>query len=147
MPASRVRSVREAVRPLRSLHDPVDEEGGQLELMLVLVDEKTPQPDQAVTERNLHACLERLLPTLPHRERDVILSRFGLAGREPQTLDEISERLGVTRERVRQIQNGALATLRKSFMALDRPALKPCRRAVASKVSAPNSFQPAVMAS
>jgi len=50
---------------------------------------------------------------LSHREREVIAGRFGLHDREPETLEELSGRLGLTRERVRQIQNDAMLKLKR----------------------------------
>jgi len=75
------------------------------------------RPEMAVEDPEPHAAetradVEKLLATLTPKEADVIRRRFGI-GTEPATFDEIGEDLGVGRERVRQIERKALATLRK----------------------------------
>jgi RNA polymerase nonessential primary-like sigma factor len=57
--------------------------------------------------------LDTWVATLSGREREVLEGRFGLHGREPETLEVISVRLGLTRERVRQLQNEALYKLKR----------------------------------
>lgn len=61
--------------------------------------------------------LESLLPALPERDRQVVIWRYGLLDGEPQTLAEIGQRIGVSRERVRQIEKQALASLRENEAA------------------------------
>ena len=56
--------------------------------------------------------LEQLLDSLSEREADVIRMRFGLGGIEPQTLEQIGEFFGLTRERIRQIESKTMAKLR-----------------------------------
>ncbi len=55
--------------------------------------------------------IEHALSALPERERQVIELRFGLHGGQPRTLDEVGRTFGVTRERIRQIENSTLKTL------------------------------------
>lgn len=57
---------------------------------------------------------KRFLSVLPERSRDILIKRFGLGEDEPMTLEAIGEEYGITRERVRQIENAALASVRKS---------------------------------
>jgi RNA polymerase nonessential primary-like sigma factor len=57
--------------------------------------------------------LEEWVGTLSEREKEVLEGRFGLHGREPETLDVLGARLDLTRERVRQVQNEALAKLKR----------------------------------
>jgi RNA polymerase nonessential primary-like sigma factor len=59
--------------------------------------------------------LENHLSSLSHREREVLTDRFGLHDREPQTLEALAERMGLTRERIRQIQQEALAKLKQQM--------------------------------
>jgi RNA polymerase primary sigma factor len=56
--------------------------------------------------------LDGLLTTMPERERKVIELRFGLGGEQPRTLEEVGQRFGVTRERIRQIEAKTMAHLR-----------------------------------
>jgi RNA polymerase primary sigma factor len=81
------------------------------------VDERTPEPGSTLAQseefRRLQALLERLKPT----EATVLRLRFGLAGEEPQTLAQIGERLGMSRERARQIEREALKRLHKDLAA------------------------------
>jgi RNA polymerase nonessential primary-like sigma factor len=69
--------------------------------------------------------LESWIASLSSREREVLEGRFGLHNREPETLDTLSQRLGLTRERVRQVQNEALMKLKRhiSRRGITRDAL------------------------
>lgn len=70
-----------------------------------------PLPEETV-ELNLRSeALRHALASLPQREREVVVMRYGLTGAEPQTLEEIGRRLGLTRERVRQIELESLRRL------------------------------------
>jgi RNA polymerase primary sigma factor len=64
------------------------------------------------TEASINQSIRELLDYLPPREREVIVFRFGLCGEEKKTLEETGKSLGVTRERIRQIENNALKRLR-----------------------------------
>ena len=66
-----------------------------------------------------HANLRELLDDLPPKEREILLDRFGLgsAGEAPLTLEAIGQRMGITRERVRQIEAAALQKLRRRLQA------------------------------
>lgn len=93
-----------------SLERPVgeDDEG---ELGHFIKDEKTEDPSEEITGKLRSETIRTALNTLPPREREVIELRFGLIGSGPWTLEEIGERLKITRERVRQIEKEALAKL------------------------------------
>ena len=86
-------------------------EDGQT-LVDTLADEDTPDPAATTQSHEVERLLEGWIATLNRREREVLDGRFGLHHREPETLDTLSDRLGLTRERVRQIQNEALRKLR-----------------------------------
>lgn len=77
-------------------------------------DASTPQPDRLASVHQLGLALKKALKTLPPRERRVIGLRFGLENGYEYTLEEIGRLLGVTRERVRQIEVKAMAKLRSS---------------------------------
>jgi len=87
----------------------------------VLVDPGTPDPGDAFLRDTELDRLRRLIASLDDRQETILRMRFGLGYDEPMTLKEIGARLGLTRERVRQIQNEALAAL-FSKMSVSEPA-------------------------
>ncbi len=97
-------------RPL-SLEKPVDEDG-ESEFGDFLEDEDVPSPAQRAEMHLLHDDLQDALSTLTPREVQVLRMRFGLGGANTYTLREVGEKLGVTRERIRQIEGKALKKLR-----------------------------------
>ena len=114
LPLKQVREVQEAARAVTSLDRPVGEEGDTSLGELVAGDEAPPEEELEVSLRQ--EALRRALSELPDRERDVLKLRFGLNGdRNPKSLEQIGKHLGLTRERVRQIETAALERL-----ALDR---------------------------
>lgn len=96
-----------------SLERPVGEEG-ESELGRFIEDETAPSPAQSAEQHLLREELEGMLATLPPREARVLRLRFGLLGDRGCTLEEIGQKLGVTRERARQIERKALRRLRHS---------------------------------
>ena len=116
MKISRKRAERalRCVRSDLSLESPLDASGEQTLLQVLNADE--PEPDLQVQERDrLEMISESLEDCLDAREAGVIREYFGLDSNERMTLGEIGGRLGVTRERVRQIRNRALSKLRRYF--------------------------------
>ena len=84
-----------------------------------LTDERQPEPERRMAEGDdLHQVLH-LLEDMDEREAIVIRLRFGLTGEEPLTLQQIGERLHLTRERVRQIENEALCHLHETICSRD----------------------------
>lgn len=84
---------------------------GEAELGDLIADSNAVSPVDKVIEADMHARLEASLSGLKEREREVILGRFGLLDGVPLTLEELGERYGVTRERIRQIEAKALEKL------------------------------------
>jgi len=107
--------------PIRSLNAPAP--GLEdVEFEELVRDESTVDPTEIMARGEDGEALFRLLNTLPPRERQVIDWRFGLSeGNEPSTLGEIGERLGLSRERVRQIEASALTRLRATARGSDAP--------------------------
>jgi RNA polymerase primary sigma factor len=93
-----------------SLETPIGEEDDQLSDCIE--DQSIPRPEEQLAEVLLHEQLRDTLDSLPIRERRVIELRFGLDDGYSRTLEEVSTELGVTRERVRQIECKALSILR-----------------------------------
>jgi RNA polymerase primary sigma factor len=110
LPLKQVREVRQAARAVTSLDRPFgDEDSGSLG---EVVTGESPSPEEEVTVSLGLDTLRRAVSELPERERDVVKMRYGLNGDvEPASLEEIGRRLGLTRERVRQIENVALERL------------------------------------
>ncbi len=79
--------------------------------------EVEPSTSTSFDREAVQRALAALLPTLPERDRTVIEWRYGLDGEEPRTLAQIGERLGVSRERIRQIEKQALAILSETAAA------------------------------
>ena len=77
--------------------------------------------------------LDGLLTVLDERERKIIDARFGLAGQKPRTLEEVGQEFGVTRERIRQLQNIALRKLRRALQKKEDPIPKALRNAGGKK--------------
>ena len=86
--------------------------GEDNKLMDYLPDDQSPGPDDQTFERALTGSIEEVLGTLKEREAKILRLYFGLEGQEAMTLEEIGGLLGITRERVRQIKEKALARLR-----------------------------------
>ena len=111
MPEQKVIEVwRFAAAPL-SLSEPLGEDG-DAELGDVVEDRGAESPFEAVAAMQSISEVARLLSSLDEREREILKLRFGLDGGEPRTLEQIGERLGLTRERIRQIEARALSRLR-----------------------------------
>jgi RNA polymerase nonessential primary-like sigma factor len=98
-----------------SLDTPVDDESDTP--LLELVPDPGQAPERYVALHELQRLLQRWLEDLPVRQRLVIERRYGLNGDDPATLDDLARELGLTRERVRQIQQEALARLHQTLEA------------------------------
>ncbi len=75
-------------------------------------DEAAPSPFDEASRTLRETDIRRALDTLPERERQVLELRFGLTGDQPRTLEEVGREFGVTRERIRQIENNTLRKLK-----------------------------------
>jgi RNA polymerase primary sigma factor len=109
--ADRVAEVLRAAQETVSLETPVGDEE-ESELADFVQDESTPPPVEAATQSLLKTHVRKALATLTERERRVLTLRFGLEDGRARTLEEVGRDLGVTRERIRQIEAKALRTLR-----------------------------------
>jgi RNA polymerase sigma factor (sigma-70 family) len=116
LPAQKVRLVLEATRMTVPLETPIGEDAS---LGDFLEDTSVGSPVDELLTRDLSREVERALAALKPREQRVLRLRFGLGGETPHTLEEIGQRLEVTRERIRQIETQALAKLRRPRIASD----------------------------
>ncbi len=82
-------------------------------VMEIVADEVFPEPDVLLQDENVIRMVQNWLKELDEKQREVIVRRFGLYGYEAATLEQVGHELGVTRERVRQIQMDALRRLRR----------------------------------
>ncbi len=110
-PIEAVRRMLEINKPVTSVDLPIGYDDGRT-VVETLVDENSVDPTIALQDEELHQHFEHWLFDLPDKQREVIERRFGLHGYDNQTLEEVGKNLGLTRERIRQIQNDALKKLR-----------------------------------
>jgi len=108
-----------AIRPT-SLDQPVGDDDST-QFGELVGDENARDPFELLRDKDLRGEVGDLLGVLDDRERRIINLRFGLDGKNPKTLEEVGEKFGVTRERIRQLQNIALVKLRKALGKMERP--------------------------
>jgi RNA polymerase primary sigma factor len=109
-PPERIRTLLELIEDPVSLETPVGD--GESLYGDLIEDTKTDRPDTATAEVLRSAELNQAMTLLNPRMRHVLSRRFGLDGEPPQTLEEVGTDLGITRERVRQLESRALRELR-----------------------------------
>jgi RNA polymerase primary sigma factor len=109
-----------SIRP-SSLNAPLSDDDST-EFGEMVGDEDAPTPFEFLRDKNLRDELADILEVLDGRERLIIFQRFGLDGIRPRTLEEVGEKLGVTRERIRQVQNIALMKMRRALSKKETPA-------------------------
>lgn len=83
-------------------------------------DETAVNPFEKLRSKSLNKDIINMVDQLKGRQAEIIRLRFGLAGDKPKTLEEVGEIFGITRERVRQLQNTALSKIRKSMVSKDK---------------------------
>jgi RNA polymerase primary sigma factor len=110
LPLQKVKDLLDLIEDPVSLETPVGD--GESIYSDLIEDEKTDRPEQTTAENLRSVELIRALDTLNPRMRRVVALRFGLDGEHPQTLEEVGAGLGITRERVRQLESRALRELR-----------------------------------
>jgi RNA polymerase primary sigma factor len=108
---ARLRSV--GIRPA-SLDAPIKDDDAT-KFGEVIGDEDAQTPFELLRDESLRDEVDGLIAVLDSREKKIISQRFGLDGGKPKTLEDVSKGFGVTRERIRQLQNIALAKLRRAL--------------------------------
>jgi RNA polymerase primary sigma factor len=116
--------LRQASQRPTSLDSPIND-GEATEYGEVIGDERMANPLDALLDKNMFGEIDGLLEILDKRERRIIDVRFGLTGCTPLTLEEVGRQFGVTRERIRQLQNSALVKMRKALSTKDKPKTVP----------------------
>ena len=114
LPVGRVAELRNSFARPTSLDAPIDD-GESNELSEIIADEQTPTSYDSLRDRDLRAHLKAALQVLDDREKKIVLQRFGLDGGQPKTFDQIGELIGLTRERVYQLQQSAVSKLRRAL--------------------------------
>jgi RNA polymerase primary sigma factor len=119
LPVRKAKIIYTIVKILSSTRDAHGtDEGSEDPLESILEDRHTPRPEDRLVADEEKAKALRLLDEIEPREADVLRLHYGLDGREPMPLRQIGEKLGLTRERIRQIQREALTKLYE-YMNLD----------------------------
>ncbi len=120
IPAARVAQMRTAAIRPASLDAPIGDDSESNSFGEIIEDENAETPYEMLEEKTVGNTLQDLVKTLPEREATILNYRFGLDGGNEKTLEEVGHKFGVTRERVRQIQNIALSKLRKKIEKIER---------------------------
>ncbi len=123
LPRRKLAMLKQASQRPTSLDAPIND-GESTEFGEIIGDDRADNPLDVLSDKNLHGELDHLLSVLDQRERRIIDERFGLNGRKPMTLEEVGREFGVTRERIRQLQNSALTKMRRALRKKDKPMPK-----------------------
>ena len=113
LPVRKAKIIYEIVKVLSSFQDASSEDasGEDQSLEAIIEDKSGDKPEDELTEDEERAKVLKLLDEIDHREAEVLRLHYGLGGYKPITLRQIGEKLGLTRERIRQIQRNALTKL------------------------------------
>lgn len=114
IPLSKLRAVMKSAQSTISLETPLNKKEDTTRIGDFLIDNSSISPDTKVIQENLFEEIRKVLEQLSQKERDVLIMRFGLDDDgNKKTLEEIGSRYGVSRERIRQIENRAISKLKK----------------------------------
>ncbi len=119
----RVRQYRDAARSPVSLDSPISAEESNT-ISEIVADPNAAAPFERLVRDNDNALVQEVLATLTERESKILALRFGLHDGKAKTLEEVGVHFGVTRERIRQIQDEALQKMRKTMEERDTPQLE-----------------------
>jgi RNA polymerase primary sigma factor len=122
VPAKKLLIIRRAMKAFHSAGQaPAGEDGEAVDFADLFVDGRQEAPEETIGRSEEFATILKLLDAIDERDARVLRLRFGLEGQEPLTLKQIGEEVGLTRERVRQIEVDALRRLQSHLMD-DRPS-------------------------
>ena len=108
----KIKEVERIASQPSSLNAPVSMEGSA-EVMDMVQDVNAPSASDKVQDLFTNQRIDQLLGQVDERAREILVLRFGLKGQEPRTLEAAAKRFNITRERVRQIESGALKKIRE----------------------------------
>jgi len=120
----RLRQYREAAKAPVSLDAPLGNDEDAAAIADVVPDTNAAAPFEHLVTESDTGLVKEVFATLGERERKILTMRFGLGDSEPKTLEEIGVHFGLTRERIRQIQESALKILRTKMEKRDRPQIE-----------------------
>ena len=126
LPRRKMAMLKQASQRPTSLDAPIND-GESTAYGEIISDERADNPLDMLADKNLYGEIDGLLDVLDERERRIIDERFGLNGKKPLTLEEVGREFGVTRERIRQLQNSALTKMRRALSRKEKPIPKPVR--------------------
>lgn len=127
IPTYKLTALSEASMRPASLDAPMGDGESRMTFGETVRDDGVSQPDDRAAEGDLVNQLGELLEELDERERRIIDLRFGLGGRRSRTLVEVGKEFGVTRERIRQLQNVALTKMRRALSRMEDPRFQRVR--------------------
>jgi len=116
MDVEKMQHIKKISQKTISLETPIGDEEDESTLEQFVEDEKTLSPSQATARKILSQHIKEVLEYLKPREMKILEMRFGLRGYDTHTLEEVGQKFGVTRERIRQIEAKALEKIRASKM-------------------------------
>ncbi len=116
LPAENVRGMMDASQHVIALERPVGDDGDS-EFGDFIEDQDTPEPAEAAAHHLLQETIEEVLSELTPRQAHIVRLRFGLGGGEQHTLEDIANKFGLSRERIRQLEKEALRRLRHPRLA------------------------------
>jgi len=116
LPAESVRGMMDASQHAIALERPVGDDGDS-EFGDFIEDQDSPSPVESATQHLLQETIEEVLSELTPRQSHILRLRFGLGGGDPHTLEEIANKFGLSRERIRQLEKEALRRLRHPRLA------------------------------
>lgn len=122
VPVKKLNIIRRAVKAFQSSPQaPMGEDGKTMDFADLFEDIRSESPGEVIAQSEEFQCILRLLDAIDERDARVLRLRFGLEGQEPLTLKQIGREVGLTRERVRQIEVDALRKL-QAQLEDDRPS-------------------------
>ena len=127
MPVQKLTALIESAQGTISMESPANQKDESTKLSDFIIDESTLSPDTKVTQDSLFSDIKKMLNHLSEKERNVLIMRYGLDDNgEKKTLEEIGTYYGVSRERIRQIENRAMSKLKKlaifeNILIISRP--------------------------
>lgn len=114
VPVNKLTQIIKSAQSTISMETPANSSEDSSKIADFIVDEDSITPDSRVSQENLFEDIRKMLNQLSPKERDVLILRYGLDNNgNKKTLDEIGSQYGVSRERIRQIENRAIAKLKK----------------------------------